>query len=73
MRELAIGLDPDTKEPLYEQIYSYIKHDIQKGQLRAGERLPSSRSLSASLEVSRSTVELAYEQLVSEGYLEAVP
>ena len=73
MRELAIGLDPDTKEPLYEQIYSYIKHDIQKGQLRAGERLPSSRSLSASLEVSRSTVELAYEQLASEGYLEAVP
>ena len=73
MRELAISLDPEAREPLYEQIYSYMKHEIQKGQLRAGERLPSSRSLAASLEVSRSTVDLAYEQLVSEGYLEAVP
>ncbi len=73
MRELAISLNTEASEPLYEQIYSYIKHDIQKGQLLPGERLPSSRSLSASLEVSRSTVELAYEQLISEGYLESVP
>ena len=73
MRELAINLNPDTKEPLYEQIYSYIRSEIRKGQLLPGERLPSTRSLSAFLEVSRSTVDLAYEQLVSEGYLEAVP
>lgn len=73
MRELAISLNPEARAPLYEQIYSYIKHEIQEGQLLPGERLPSSRSLSASLEVSRSTVDLAYEQLVSEGYLEAVP
>ena len=73
MRELAINLNPDTKEPLYEQIYSYIRSEIRKGQLLPGERLPSTRSLSAFLEVSRSTVDLAYGQLVSEGYLEAVP
>ena len=73
MRELAIDLNPDTKEPLYEQIYSYIRSEIRKGQLLPGERLPSTRFLSAFLEVSRSTVDLAYEQLVSEGYLEAVP
>ena len=73
MRELAIALEPGIKKPLYEQIYNYIKREIQKGELRAGERLPSGRALSASLEVSRSTVDLAYGQLVSEGYLEAVP
>ena len=73
MRELAISLDAEASRPLYEQIYSYIKHEIQEGQLLPGERLPSTRSLSAFLEVSRSTVDLAYEQLVSEGYLEAVP
>jgi len=72
MRELAIGLDAKSKVPLYEQIYNYIKRDIQGGQLRAGERLPSSRSLASSLEVSRSTVDLAYEQLISEGYIETV-
>lgn len=73
MRELAIGLDGKSGIPLYEQIYNYIKKDIQGGQLRAGDRLPSSRSLASSLEVSRSTVDLAYEQLISEGYIETLP
>ncbi len=73
MRELTISLKPKGKTPLYEQIYNYIKHDIQNGRIKAREKLPSSRALSAYLEVSRSTVDLAYEQLLSEGYLESVP
>ena len=55
------------------QIYDYIKDDIKKGRIQSGEKLPSTRALSAHLEVSRSTVELAYEQLLSEGYIEAQP
>lgn len=73
MHELTISLNPKSKTPLYEQIYNYIKQDIQKGRIKAKEKLPSSRALSAHLEVSRSTVDLAYEQLLSEGYLESVP
>lgn len=73
MRELTISLNPKAKTPLYEQIYNYIKQDIQSGQIKAREKLPSSRSLASYLEVSRSTVDLAYEQLLSEGYLESVP
>ena len=73
MQELTISLNPKSKVPLYEQIYHYIKQDIQRGRIRAGEKLPSGRALSACLEVSRSTVDLAYEQLLSEGYLESVP
>lgn len=73
MTELAISLDVHSRIPLYEQIYSYIREEIRRRQILPGERLPSSRSLSAYLQVSRSTVELAYEQLVSEGYLESVP
>ena len=38
-----------------------------------GKKLPSTRSLAKYLEVSRSTVELAYEQLESEGYIESLP
>jgi GntR family transcriptional regulator/MocR family aminotransferase len=68
-----MSLNPRAKTPLYEQIYSYIKKDIRDGRIQAGEKLPSSRALSAYLEVSRSTVDLAYEQLVSEGYLESIP
>lgn len=73
MNELTINLQPGSKIPLYEQIYSYIKKDIQSKRLQSGEKLPSTRALSRYLEVSRSTVELAYEQLLSEGYVEAEP
>ena len=73
MKELLITLDSKGKTPLYEQIYGFIKSEIQKRKILPGEALPSSRSLSRQLMVSRSTVDLAYEQLVSEGYLECVP
>lgn len=73
MNELTINLKINSKIPLYEQIYTYIKSDIQTGRIPYGEKLPSTRALSKYLEVSRSTVELAYEQLLSEGYIESEP
>ena len=73
MNELTINLNSRSKKPLYEQIYDYIKSDIQNGRISYGEKLPSTRALSKHLEVSRSTVELAYEQLLSEGYIESAP
>ena len=73
MNELTINLNSRSKKPLYEQIYDYIKSDIQNGRIPYGEKLPSTRALSKHLEVSRSTVELAYEQLLSEGYIESAP
>lgn len=72
MNELTINLQTKAREPLYEQIYHFIKTEIQKGKIVSGEKLPSTRALSRHLEVSRSTVELAYEQLLSEGYIESV-
>lgn len=68
---ITIPLDPDKGQPLYLQIYEYIKQEILTGQLKAKEKLPSSRSLAANLQVSRSTVDTAYDQLVAEGYVEA--
>ena len=73
MHELTINLQPSDKAPLYEQIYTYIKDEIRAGKIQCKEKLPSTRALSSYLEVSRSTVELAYEQLLSEGYIESVP
>ena len=73
MDNLLIVLDPDNKKHLYEQIYDHIKKEIREGKLRYGERLPSARLLAQQLQISRSTVDLAYGQLVSEGYLEAKP
>lgn len=71
--ELIVPLNVQGDRPLYEQIYQYIKDEIRRGNIRPEKQLPSSRELAKSLKVSRSTTQLAYEQLVSEGYLEAVP
>lgn len=73
MNELAITLDTESGVYLYEQIYQYIKNEIVEGKLSSKERLPSTRALAEHLQIARSTVELAYEQLVSEGYIEAKP
>lgn len=73
MNELTISLDPESQTPLYEQIYKYIKSDIQNGGLPFKKRLPSTRKLAKYLQVSRTTVDLAYEQLLSEGYIESIP
>ena len=58
---------------MYEQIYEYIKEEIRKGSLAAGTRLPSTRILAEHLKISRSTSQMAYDQLVSEGYIETIP
>ncbi len=73
MFDLNIVLRSDSGKCLYEQIYEYVKQEIREGKLLCGERLPSTRSLADYLQVSRSTVEFAYEQLLSEGYIEAKP
>ena len=73
MNELAITLKAGTGEYLYLQIYEYIKKEIRTGKLRRNERLPSTRSLAEYLQVARSTVDLAYSQLLAEGYIESKP
>ena len=55
--------------PLYEALYRCIRQDILTGKLQAGEKLPSKRALAAHLEVSKITVEAAYDQLLAEGFL----
>ena len=72
MNELTIPVDLNSKIHIYEQIYTYIRNEILEGRLTQGERLPSSRALAEHLQISRSTINLAYEQLLAEGYIEAV-
>ena len=71
--DMMFQLDTEGGKRLYVQIYEYIKSEIRGGRLLSGEKLPSTRILAGNLQVSRSTVDLAYEQLVSEGYLESRP
>lgn len=61
----------EGNEALYLQLYRYFCVEIQSRRLPSGTRLPSVRSLSHHLGVSKTTVETAYHQLLAEGYLES--
>ena len=66
-----IRLDAASAVPMYEQLYLALREIVTTGQLRAGERLASTRALSQALGVSRFTVVSAMERLLAEGYLTA--
>lgn len=66
---LTYELKKSPGVPLYEALYRCIRGDILSGALRPGEKLPSKRALAENLEVSKITVEAAYSQLLSEGYI----
>ncbi|MYL43732.1 MocR-like pyridoxine biosynthesis transcription factor PdxR [Virgibacillus salexigens] len=55
--------------PKYKQIYKQFKSFIEQGNVKADEQLPSVRQLADSLQVSRNTTLMAYDQLVAEGYI----
>ena len=65
-----IGIDRDDREPIQSQIARQIRSLVLCGRLKPQTRLPSTRALSEELAVARATVVEAYEQLLSEGYLE---
>ena len=62
-------MNAEDLNPLHEQIYRGIRDAIVRNQLRAGQRVSSSRALSADLRVSRFTVVTALDRLIAEGYL----
>jgi GntR family transcriptional regulator/MocR family aminotransferase len=67
--ELLIPLDPGSETPLHRQIYQGLREAILSGRLASGLRIPSTRLLATSLGVSRSTILVAFEQLVADGFI----
>ncbi|MEO8551440.1 MAG: winged helix-turn-helix domain-containing protein, partial [Kofleriaceae bacterium] len=65
----VIALDRRRGAPLHRQIYAGYRAAILDGRLRPGQRLPSTRTLSRELRVSRIPVVTAFDQLVAEGYV----
>lgn len=70
---ININLDTNSSVPLYIQLYNFIKKEIQSGKLESNSKLPSKRKLSKHLEISQNTIESAYEQLITEGYIISKP
>ncbi|WP_269936491.1 MocR-like pyridoxine biosynthesis transcription factor PdxR [Arthrobacter sp. HY1533] len=63
------ALDRTSETPLHRQIYLQIRTHVLNGQLPGGARLPSTRTLTAELGVSRITIVNAFEELCAEGFL----
>ncbi|ARD48404.1 PLP-dependent aminotransferase family protein [Sporosarcina sp. P33] len=73
MDMIFIELQKHSDTPLYLQIYNQIKQDIIDGKFPVGMKLPSKRRLEEFLNVSQTTIEMAYDQLTAEGFIAAEP
>ena len=67
----SITIDKSSNKKISTQIYMGIREIILSEGLKAGERLPASRTLANELSVSRTTIINALERLIAEGLLEA--
>jgi GntR family transcriptional regulator/MocR family aminotransferase len=70
MRDLLLDVDRTRKQRSLE---GALRAAIRDGRLQPGDAVPSSRGLAADLEIARTTVVAAYDQLVAEGYLTTRP
>jgi len=69
MEMLMFAFNTESKVPIYLQLYSYIKTEIQSGRIPCHTKLPSKRKLSSHLGISQNTIQTAYDQLIEEGYV----
>lgn len=59
--------------PIYEQIQTELRRLMLTGVLPPGSRLPSVRELAGQLAINPNTIQRAYNELESEGYIYSVP
>ena len=73
VRPLMIRLNYRDSRPIYEQIKDNLKKLIISGAIAEGERLPSVREMATQLAINPNTIQRAYRELESEGYIATVP
>lgn len=66
----VIAIDRRASKPLHRQICEGFRTAILQGDMSAGQQIPSTRSLSSELGISRIPILDAYAQLSAEGYFE---
>jgi len=69
LSNMNILIDNKSDAPIYDQIYTQIKHQIINGSLKEHELLPSIRGLAKDLRISFITTKRAYEELEKEGFI----
>ena len=68
-----IPLHPESRTPLYEQLYLALAEQIRSGELAPGRPLPGRRTMAEQLGVSVNTVDTAYQMLAAEGLADSRP
>ncbi len=65
-----IEIDKKSSLPLHIQLANILKSSLVRNRVKPGTALPSERKISEHLDINRSTVHRAYEQLICEGLAE---
>jgi DNA-binding transcriptional MocR family regulator len=71
VQSLGLALDPQSGEPIYQQIFGQVVMRIRSGAFPSGFRLPPTRTLAEALGTNRNTVVRAYEELLAAGFVES--
>src|SRR5258708_32753743 len=66
------AIDRQSKSPIYRQIAEQIRLQISDGRMPIGTRLPTVRELASILSVTRLTVQNAYRDLQTGGWIESL-
>lgn len=66
----SLSIDRSAERAVYLQLADALLTMIRSGNLRSGHKLPGSRALSQLLKINRITVSKAYEELLTQGWLE---
>ena len=70
---LWLDVNPHSGAPIYVQLVEEVKHALEVGTLRTGDRLPTVRGLASELTVAPNTVVKAYNELQRMGLIESRP
>lgn len=70
--DISINIDRDSNLSIYKQIAEQLREAVSKGIMMPGDRLPTERELSCSLNLARGTIKKAYEELEKNSIIEVI-
>ena len=66
---MLIHIDPQSSDPIFEQIVFQVKGAVARGEMKTGDRLPSVRELAREISVNPNTVVRSYQTLEQDGVI----
>ncbi|WP_242869332.1 GntR family transcriptional regulator [Lachnospira pectinoschiza] len=72
-RQRMFIIDAMSRTPVYEQLIEQVETMVLTGVMKAGDKMPSVRSLSGELSINPNTIQKAYAELDRKGLIASVP